>query len=191
MYYRNLHLEVSETVYEPAEDSFLLADNLLVRKGDKVLDVGTGSGIIALAAAEKAAHVIGVDVNPEAVACARKNAKRNGIRNAEFRVSNLFENVSGKFDAIAFNPPYLPGRSVKDEAVDGGAMGRALIEAFIKEDGGHLKPDGRIFLLASSLNEPAFIIKKFAEEGFRAQSVAEKKLFFEKLVILSAKRQIA
>lgn len=189
-YYKNLALDVGLNVYSPAEDSILLADSLDVNGGERVLDVGTGSGIIALSAAEFAGSVLGVDVDPQAVSCARKNAVRNGIGNAEFRVSDLFENVEGKFDLIIFNPPYLPSGSIKDKAVDGGRRGRQLIRKFIADAGDHLNPEGRILILVSSLNEPEKIIKNFGKNGFEATKVAEKKLSFEKLFVLSAKKKI-
>ncbi|MCJ1888564.1 methyltransferase domain-containing protein, partial [Pseudomonas sp. LA21] len=71
-----------------------------IKPGETALDVGTGTGLIALLMARKAKRVLGVDVNPKAIELAKKNAELNGIANVEFRVSDLFENVSGKFDVI-------------------------------------------------------------------------------------------
>lgn len=189
VYYKNLVLECGGGVYEPAEDSFLLADNLIAGEGDSVLDVGTGSGIIALASAEKVSNVLGVDVNPEPVACARENARRNGIRNAEFQVSDLFENVSGKFDLIAFNSPYLPTEGKKEPALDGGASGRRLIEAFLREAGDFLNEEGIIQLTASSLNDVDYVKGLFSENGFRPEILAEQAFFFERLYVVSAVRE--
>ncbi|MFH1788346.1 MAG: HemK2/MTQ2 family protein methyltransferase [Candidatus Altiarchaeota archaeon] len=189
-YYRDLVLDADFNVYSPAEDSILLADSIVVDDGERVLDVGTGTGIIALSAAGKAGYVLGVDVDPAAVESARRNAMRNRIINAEFMVSNLFENVSGKFDVVAFNPPYLPSKKVKDKAVDGGGKGRKLIEEFIDKVGEYLNPDGTVFLLVSSLNDVDYVKKSFAEKGFKTESKAEKKLFFETLTVLSAKKKI-
>ena len=73
IHFGNYVFDVSENVYEPAEDSFLFAENLDVEKGAKVLDVGTGCGILGIFAAEKAATVVAVDLNPYAVCCAREN----------------------------------------------------------------------------------------------------------------------
>ncbi len=72
--------DVSENVYEPAEDSFLFAENLEVEKGAQVLDVGTGCGILGIFAAEKAALVIAVDLNPYALRCAKENSALNNVR---------------------------------------------------------------------------------------------------------------
>ena len=108
-----LRIGVLPTVYEPAEDSFMLATCASSLSG-KILEIGCGSGIVSLsaAAASPKNEVLGVDINAEAVKCARQNAETNGIRNAKFAVSDLFEGVNGKFDGILFNPPYLPTTSM-------------------------------------------------------------------------------
>ncbi|VVB60123.1 putative S-adenosylmethionine-dependent methyltransferase [uncultured archaeon] len=90
-------IQTSGNVYEPAEDTFLLISALqnLNLEGKNVLEIGTGSGIIALVLAKKAKHVLAVDINPEAVKCAKENAEQNKIKNAEFHKSDLFANVKG------------------------------------------------------------------------------------------------
>src|SRR4030067_1422533 len=65
---------VDENVYEPAEDSFLFAENLNVKEGEQVLDMGTGCGILGIIAARDAVSVLALDVSPYAVRCSRKNA---------------------------------------------------------------------------------------------------------------------
>ncbi len=71
--------DIYENVYEPAEDSFLFAENLDVKPGASVLDVGTGSGLLAIVAAEKAVSVVAVDFNPYAIRCAKKNSVLNHL----------------------------------------------------------------------------------------------------------------
>ena len=68
---------VDEKVYEPAEDTFLLVENLKVGQEDVVLDMGTGCGVLAVLVADKAKKVVATDINPYAIDCAKKNAKRN------------------------------------------------------------------------------------------------------------------
>ena len=77
----NLRFDVNDDVYEPAEDSFLFAENLGVKSGHVVLDLGTGSGILAITAAQKAQSVLAVDLNPYAIRCAKDNAKLNRAQN--------------------------------------------------------------------------------------------------------------
>lgn len=75
----------------------------------KVLDLGCGAGTLALLLAKDAAHVLGTDINPRAVALSRFNAAINGIHNVEFRLSDLFDAVGGEcFDLIVSQPPYYP-----------------------------------------------------------------------------------
>ena len=79
VYFRDHVFHVYENVYEPAEDSFLFAENLAVKKGELVLDMGTGCGILGIVTAGKAAKIVMVDINPYAVRCAKENAKLNGV----------------------------------------------------------------------------------------------------------------
>jgi release factor glutamine methyltransferase len=72
VYFTNYVFDVYPDVYEPAEDSFIFAENLAVNFGDYVLDMGTGCGILGIVAAEKASHVVAVDLNPKAVRVPRK-----------------------------------------------------------------------------------------------------------------------
>ncbi len=151
--YYGIKLRLHPQVYEPAEDTFLLAENLAVKGGEVALDVGTGTGLIALLMARKARFVLGVDINPLAVELARENARLNGIKNVEFRLSDLFENVSGKFDAITFNAPYLPGEPEEpiDLALVGGKTGREVLDRFIKEVPEYLNPGGVVQIVQSSI----------------------------------------
>ena len=84
VFFANYTFHVSESVYEPAEDSFLFAENLKVPDGASVIDMGTGCGILGIIAAENASKVVAVDINPHAVRCAKKNAKLNNVENKMF-----------------------------------------------------------------------------------------------------------
>lgn len=110
--YKNLKLVITKGVFHPAffNSSLILAkftDNLdLLDK--KVLEIGSGSGLISLVAASKGANVTAVDLNPDAVACTRQNAGRNQL-SINCIQSDLFEALSPtKFDFILVNPPYFP-----------------------------------------------------------------------------------
>ncbi|GAB6136320.1 HemK2/MTQ2 family protein methyltransferase [Thermococcus prieurii] len=188
--YYGLRILLDENVYEPAEDTFLLAETLEVKPGETALDVGTGTGIIALLMARKAKRVLGVDVNPKAVELARKNALLNGIGNVEFRLSDLFGNVSGRFDVITFNAPYLPGEP--EEAIDlalvGGETGREVIDRFIREVPEYLTENGRVYLVQSSITGIEETLNLFRKAGLRAEVVAKRHLFFEDIVVVQARR---
>ena len=100
--YLGLELIVPSTVFAPTPTSPMLGNAVLkeVRVSDRVLDMGTGSGVNAILASSKSKDVIGVDVNPDAIECAKENAKRNGVENkVQFLVSDVFDNVTGAFGA--------------------------------------------------------------------------------------------
>ncbi|WP_461867098.1 HemK2/MTQ2 family protein methyltransferase [Thermococcus sp.] len=186
--YKGLKLKLHPQVYEPAEDTFLLAENLAVRKGDIALDMGTGTGIIALLMAQKAEYVLGVDINPIAVRLARENAELNGIMNVDFRLSDLFENIDGKFDLITFNAPYLPGKPKEliDFALVGGVNGREVLDRFIEEVELHLKPGGRVQIVQSSITGVDETLQKLENAGFKAEVTAKKHVFFEDIILIRA-----
>ena len=186
--YKGLKLKLHPQVYEPAEDTFLLAENLAVRKGDIALDMGTGTGIIALLMAQKAEYVLGVDINPIAVRLARENAELNGIMNVDFRLSDLFENIDGKFDLITFNAPYLPGKPKEliDFALVGGVNGREVLDRFIEEVELHLKPGGSVQIVQSSITGVDETLQKLENAGFKAEVTAKKHVFFEDIILIRA-----
>jgi len=191
--YKGTFYQTHTQVYEPAEDTFLLADHLQVERMCRVLEIGTGTGIIAIMAAKKARMVIATDINSHALECAVKNIITNKAYNVELRKGDLFEPVADeKFDLILFNTPYLPtsdGETVDDEldaAWNGGADGRDVIDRFIHEVKDHLNPGGRLMLVQSSLSNIEQTLNKLAERGFDASVIAREKCFFEEVVVISA-----
>ena len=186
--YYDLRLKLHPQVYEPAEDTFLLAENLAVKEGDVALDVGTGTGLIALLMARKASYVLGVDLNPVAVELARENALLNGIKNVEFRLSDLFENVSGKFDVITFNAPYLPGEPEEpiDLALVGGKTGREVLDRFITGAQDYLKPGGTVQIVQSSITGVEETLDRLEEAGLAVEVAAKRHVFFEDIVLINA-----
>ncbi len=187
--------DVSENVYEPAEDSFLFAENLRVEKGEQVLDVGTGCGILGILAAEKAASVLAVDPNPFALRCAKENSALNHMDSKmAFLQADLFTafNANAKFDLILFNAPYLPAEAAEAEtwigrSWAGGANGRQVIDRFISQVQPHLKASGQVLLMQSTLANVEETICKFGEQHLNARVKAERKLpFFETLALIEA-----
>ena len=182
------------TVYKPAEDSYLLQRHVERMVRGLVLDMGTGSGIQAIAAARKpeVMRVVAVDVNPQALEEARENASLAGVADKiEFHLSDLFYAVTEKFDYILFNPPYLPTEPTepKDEAVkalDGGLTGAEVIRRFLREAGDHLTPEGRILLVLSSVT--GITIEEIAGD-YEVDILEEMPLFFEKLWCVVLRRR--
>jgi len=192
-----LRFSILPRVYEPAEDSFLLATYASGLSG-RILEIGTGCGIASLAAAQANPKnaVLGVDISPKAVKCAEGNARANGIKNASFLKSDLFANVSGKFDFILFNPPYLPTtrreRLLSPEenaAYDGGATGLNIFKRFIAGAPEHLADGGKVAVIATSLGNGVEKTLALLEMHVgSARVLAEEKFFFEKLALIEAKR---
>ncbi|HII53672.1 methyltransferase [Candidatus Micrarchaeota archaeon CG08_land_8_20_14_0_20_49_17] len=199
-----MELIIPDCVYKPADDSELLAGEAVncVKENNckAILDMGTGSGIIALtcAKANPKAKVIGVDINSTAVDCAKNNAELNLVKNCEFFVSDLFSGKkvfkNKKFDLIMFNPPYLPtsnDEKIKGNlnfAFDGGASGREIIDRFLKEFDKYLAPGGILLMVDSSLDGTGKTINRLKKKGFNVEIIASKSFFFERLSIIQATR---
>lgn len=163
-------------IYEPAEDSYLLAKEVKKYAKGKVLDLGAGSGIQAEAA--KDAGVLAADINPECV----KFVKKKGIKAI---VSDLFSNIKGKFDLIIFNPPYLPKEKLepKDSALSttGGKKGNEILEKFLSQAKDYLNKDGKILIVVSSLTPNVKkLIKKY---NYKFKKLSEQKIPFETLTV--------
>jgi release factor glutamine methyltransferase len=191
--YRNAHIRLADKVYEPAEDSFLLADSAVshARDGMCILEIGTGTGFVsAVLKANVNLEIIATDINPYAARCARSN----GI---EVIRTDMFRGLrSGPiFDLIIFNPPYLPTSDEEkvsgwlNYAFDGGTDGRAAVERFLDEAGEYMVRNGMILLLVSSLTGVEHIKTKMESVGFDASIVGRTRCFYEELVVLLGKRR--
>ncbi|HEX7301117.1 MAG TPA: HemK2/MTQ2 family protein methyltransferase [Solirubrobacteraceae bacterium] len=147
-------------VFCPRPDSWMLARALRAEAlpaGARVLDVCTGSGLLAVTAALGGARATAVDVSRRAVACAALNARLNGVRVRALR-GDLLAPVRGeRFDAIVSNPPYLPAETDAlpargpARAWDAGHDGRALLDRLCAQVPDHLAPGGVLLLVHSEL----------------------------------------
>ena len=164
-------INTDENVYIPAEDSYLLADNLQINEGQSVLEIG----------------------NFDACRLAEENFRANGIDGIEILFGNLFEPVKNrKFDVILFNTPYLP--TEEDEvldntinyAFDGGLNGRKVIDLFLNEVGNHLNDGGIVQLIQSSLSGNEETLEKLDSLGFIAEIAASEHFFFEDITLINA-----
>jgi release factor glutamine methyltransferase len=182
----SIQVEVGEIVYPPAEDTFLLLSAIEVCEGQLVLEMGCGTGIIALHCAKAGCLVTAADSSPAAVESARGNAVANRLR-VDVINSDLFENVQGRFDVIIFNPPYLSSQDTaglseaERRPLLGGEGGHEISVRFLDAAPAFLRPGGKIYLLTSSESEAGVL--RHAERDFSAMKVAEQRIFFEALAV--------
>jgi release factor glutamine methyltransferase len=171
-------------VYLPREDSYLLQKWVEKFAKGMVLDVGTGTGIQAFAAAPLAKQVIAVDVNPDAIEYCNNAMLVSELQNIEFRISDLFSNVTEKFDLIIFNPPYLPeSKFDREKDTTGGREGWETIAKFLKEAKSHLNPGGKILMIFSSLTNRDKILEIAKEHSYKPNQLEKRHYGFEDLFV--------
>lgn len=174
-------------VYEPHEDSLLLKKYVRRHARGDVLDIGTGSGIQAIAAAPKCNKVLAVDINEQALVFAKGEAKGAGVSNIEFRKSDLFKKVKGKFDVIVFNPPYLPYDKREPDEIraftTGGKEGCELLIRFLEEANEYLKADGEILTVFSTLTNKQKVDYAIEENCFSFSELDYMDFPFERIYV--------
>jgi release factor glutamine methyltransferase len=191
-------------MYTPREDSFLIKKHIkeFCKPNSKVLDVGTGSGILAKEASKYSKDVTASDIDNDVIKelrvklklhllraktnlCKTKTKQSSHTSKITLIHSNLFSKINKKqkFDLIIFNPPYIPTKKSEFKYIDldGGKNGTEIIEKFLKQAKKHLKPDGKILLLTSSLNKN--IESLFKKYNYNYLLLDEEKFFFEKLSV--------
>ena len=164
--YKTLKINTHPEVYDPAEDSFQLLENIQIKKGQKIFEIGTGTGLIALSCTKKGADVVCSDINPFAIDLVAQNYQENKnklIGTFEIRLGDLFSVLENDelFDIIIFNPPYLPtkpdeligGTGWIDKATSGGTSGLELTINFIRGLHPYLAENGSAYFIYSSLSD--------------------------------------
>ena len=162
-------------IYEPHDDSYLIKKYIKdYSKNKKVLDIGTGSGILAKEARKYTKNVTASDINKECL----KNLK--GIKTI---YSDLFEKIKGKFDLIIFNPPYLPRDKREDEesalSTTGGIKGYEILEKFLNELKDHLNKRGKSLIVFSSLTKKRKIDMVIRKNNLKFKILEKKKIPYE------------
>jgi release factor glutamine methyltransferase len=177
-------------VYPEREDTLLLAPFARAGPGRSVLDIGTGSGRLALEAARSGSTpVVATDRNPAALHELRRRARAEGVVVEGVR-TDLASGL-GRFDRVVSNPPYLPTRIRERDpdrwvnlALDGGPDGCAVLRRIVTRVEQHLRPGGRAYLLVSDRQSPrslAGIRDSWRRRGGEVRVVAERQLAGERL----------
>lgn len=170
-------------VYEPQEDSYMLLEQVKKYARGRVLDMGTGSGILAIGAAEKndVREVVAADIDPEAV----DELRQKKIKKVKIVQSDLFMNIGGNFDVIIFNPPYLPDEERDyDVALAGGKKGHELIAKFLHDAKNYLNKEGFILMVFSNTTGKEEVDSIIKQEGYSSELLDNKSLaFFEELYV--------
>jgi release factor glutamine methyltransferase len=176
--YLGLELVVPAGVFPPTPTPDLLGRAVLdeVRPADRVLDMGTGSGVNAILAARAGAReVVGVDINPAAVAAARANAARNDV-GVQFAVSDVFSAVGGRFDLVVIDPPFrwfTPRTAAENAIADEGYAGVARFFAGLRE---RLRPGGRVLLFFGTSGDQDHVLELARATGLTVETVASRDL---------------
>ena len=178
-------------VYSPSEDSYFLSENVKIKKGAIVADVGCGSGIQSLnALSHGALKVYAIDLNQSALDCTVANCKTAGHSGKIIPVkSDLFAHFSEKVDCIIFNPPYVESSKLKYAELDGGKRGREVLDRFLAQMPAHLKEGGVCFFLQTELNGHEKTQKILQKAGLEFRIVAKKRGFFEELAVYECSLQ--
>lgn len=168
--------EVPADVFEPKPVGLWQSILDEVKESDRVLDMGTGSGVNGILAAAKSSDVVAVDVNPASVENAKHNAGLNHVDSRMyFAVSDLFEAVEGKFDLIMFDPPFrwfkprdMHERSTADENYQ-------TLTAFFDRVRNYLTDGGRILLFFGTSGDIDYLNYLIEEGGFNKEVVNHSK----------------
>jgi methylase of polypeptide subunit release factors len=142
-------------------ESYILGGFIKRAPRRRSIDLGTGSGIHAILAADHCTSVIGADINQRAIAFSKFNAMLNGTSNVEFVLSDLFKSVDGTCDLLLANPPYAPDSAAKpgDNFWSGGVNGTDLLRRIVEALPARLDQDGTAHLIALYPNPPGTKIR--------------------------------
>ena len=182
--FKGYKLIIDPFVIPPHSGTTILAGHLprYIRKEDKVLDLGTGSGLLGIIAAGKAKSVIATDISKASALCAKKNAVKNRVLKNFFTVvSNMFSGLrKNSFDLIVGNIPMMPtppDASLEDPlsiAREGGRDGRYFLDRMISEAVHYLKPKAGLLFQQFDFLDKEKTLRIMEDTGFSAKIIDEK-----------------
>ena len=175
----NLRLKVDKRALIPRFETEIIVDYLIKSsiKKESILDIGTGTGAIALSLAKniEGSFVIGSDIEQKALSLARENKELTGIKNVDFIKSDLFKNIEGKFDLIISNPPYINKKDYESldkelyfepkSALYGGEDGLDFYKDIIKNSSNYLNDSGHL-VFEIGYDQKEVLNKLLNDQGF-------------------------
>ena len=177
----DIRLKVDERALIPRFETEIIVDYIIkssMKKG-KILDIGTGTGAIALSLAKNTenSYVVGSDIEDKALSLARENKEFTNISNVDFIKSDLFENIEGKFDLIISNPPYIDKEDYDNldkelyfepkSALYGGEDGLIFYKRIINEAADYLNDEGHL-IFEIGYDQKEILNKLLKEKGFKS-----------------------
>lgn len=171
-------LELNERVFAPSKNGLFYANTLNVAPENKVIDLGTGSGILAIYAAKRGGIVSATDIEDEAIESAKKNFALNKV-SVEIKKSSLFGNFSGPYDVIIANLPneIIPPAYTKRigqqlaQTFDGGKSGNECILSLIAEAHKYMHGKSRLYLPVHTLTDYHQVLQA-AVKQYQAKLIA-------------------
>jgi release factor glutamine methyltransferase len=165
---------VNPGVFPPATDTKLLVANIHTKKGERIIDLTTGSGSAAIAAGLQGASGLAADINPEAVKNANQNFKKHNVQ-IEVIESNLFEAVPPEyFDQMFANGPFFEGYIT--DPMDYACYGaRMFIESLFSGLKNYLKIDGKLLIVMSAWSDLEHFKKTSKKNGLKTKMIATRK----------------
>lgn len=167
--------------YLPAEDTFFVAENIQGEHGQTALDVGSGSGYLTRLLAENYSLAVGTDINADV------------LKNQTYKTGNLVcchgsDALGPGFDLVVCNLPYLATDEILDVATDGGKGGFEVPKEILDSVCKNIKNTGKLIFVTSSLSDFQKLINYAQELGLDCRIIAKKKLFFEELILVEARK---
>jgi release factor glutamine methyltransferase len=173
-------LVIFPDVYKPLENEYACAE--YCREGDRMLDLGCGSGVGAVFCAPKVRELVAVDISPSAVRNTEENCRLNGLDNVAVKQSDMFSDVEGKFDLILANPPYIEAEFENKE--EQFATSVRYLPTLFSQVNEHLAEDGRL-LIQFPMWFRGRIERLGAEQGLKLVEVRRLPLKSPALLLLS------
>jgi release factor glutamine methyltransferase len=157
---QEVELEEFPGVFMPSPHGLFYSRSIRVAAGERVIDIGTGSGVLAIAAARRGARVCATDIDARAVAAAERNARRNGVE-IDVRPGTLFGDFAGPFDVVLANLPneiVAPSELARLRPEDartfaGGSAGNEQLISLLDSAAPFLRPESRLYLGVHSLTD--------------------------------------